>query len=240
MEYHANNGTDNGLRWMDANVPTLGQYTVKTFGWMALGLLVTFGISIAFYTTGMVSILYRIPALPFILAIVELVVVFVLSARIQKMSAHTATVLFFAYALLNGLTFSSLLYVYDAQSAIFVFGITALYFTALAAYGFFTKRDLTSLRPILFFGAVFLGIFWILSLFLHLSQFETIVCLVGLVIFMGYTAYDTQKIKAYYAIAANDGEMAAKGSILCALTLYLDFINMFLYILRLVGRRDDS
>ncbi|MEF9969508.1 MAG: Bax inhibitor-1/YccA family protein [Ruthenibacterium sp.] len=239
MDYQ-NNRTDNGLRWMDANVQTLGQYTAKTFGWMALGLLATFAISVAFYTTGMVSILYTIRTLPFILAIAELVVVFVLSARIQKMSARTATTLFFAYALLNGLTFSSLFYFYDMQVIVYVFGITSLYFAALAAYGHFTKRDLTSLRPILFFGALFLCVFWVLSLFLHLSQFETIICLVGLVIFMGYTAYDTQKIKAYYAIAANDGEMAAKGSIVCALALYLDFVNMFLYILRLVGRKNES
>lgn len=240
MEYNSNQTTDNGLRWMDKSVQTLGQYTAKTFGWMALGLLATFVISIGFYSSGMVSILYSVPALPFVLAIVELIVVFVLSARIQKMSARTATLLFFTYALLNGLTFSSLFIIYDAEVLVFVFGITSLYFAALAAYGYFTKRDLSSLRPILFLGALFLLVFWVLSMFLHLSQFDTVVCLVGLVIFMGYTAYDTQKIKAYYTIAANNSEMAEKGSILCALALYLDFVNIFLYILRLIGRKSDS
>lgn len=217
---------------------TLGAYTAKTFGWMAAGLFVTFAVAYGFAALGgLYAMLSAFPAAPFVLAIAELAVVLVLSARLHALSIGAARGLFFFYAVLNGLTFSALLVYYGVGTAVYAFGLTALYFGVLAAYGYFTKRDLSGLRPLLMAGVIFLLVFWVLSMFLPLSGAERMVCFIGLAIFMGYTAYDTQKIKAFYTSSEGNYELAAKGSILCALQLYLDFINMFLYILRLVGRR---
>ena len=236
----ANNApVDHGLAW-SGTPETLPAYTSKTFGWMFLGLLTTFAIAFGFYFTGAWMVLYSIPALPFILMGAELIVVISLSARLEKLSVGAARGLFFLYALLNGLTFASLFVMYDVTALIFVFGLTALYFGALAAYGYFTKRDLSGLRTILVAGAVFLLLFWVLSIFLPMSGFEKMICFVGLAIFMGFTAYDTQKIKQYFAMYGGNPQLAAKASIFCALQLYLDFINLFLYMLRLLGRRSNN
>lgn len=214
----------------------LSVYTAKTFGWMALGLLVTFAVSLLGIFTGTIVYVYYLPAGPFLLAALELVVVFVLSARVHSLSVGAARGLFFAYAVLNGLTFSSILLMYSWSTLLLVFGITAVYFAALAAYGYFTKRDLGNLRTLLFGGLIFLVVFWLLSMFLPLSGFERVVCLIGVVIFMAYTAYDTQKIRLFYEQLQGDGDMLRKASIISALELYLDFVNLFLYILRLVAR----
>lgn len=212
-------------------------YTAKTFLWMFLGLLLTFGISFAFYATKAVFALFYIPYIPFILLIAELGVVFYLSARIEKMAVGTARAMFFVYAALNGVVFSTYFILYEITSMIFVFAITAIYFGCMAAYGYFTKSDLSRIRPVLIGGLIFLIVFWVLSLFLDFTAFERIVCFIGVAIFIAFTAYDTQKIKAYYAAYSHDSEMAAKASIFSALQLYLDFVNLFVYILRILGRR---
>ena len=217
----------------------LSAYTAKTFGWMALGLVVTFAVAFFIDVTPLVFILYGNGILPFILLIAELVVVGVLSARVHSLSVGGARALFFLYAIINGVTFAGVFFLYDLNMVIFAFGIAALYFGVLAAYGYITKRDLTRLGPLLFAGLIFLAVFWLLSLFLPLSGFERIVCLIGLVIFMGLTAYDTQKIKLYYASFGGESEMGRKFSIISALELYLDFLNIFLYILRLLARHRD-
>ena len=164
----------------------------------------------------------------------------VLSARLHKLSIGAARGLFFAYAVLNGITFSAVFFAYDVQILLTVFALTSLYFGVLAAYGWFTKRDLSGLRPILTAGLIFLLVFWLISMFLPLSGFDRIICFVGLAVFMGLTAYDTQKIKQLHAAFEGDYEMSKKASIFAALQLYLDFINIFLYILRLLGRRSNS
>lgn len=194
---------ENGSQWMEGGLASepLNVYTAKTFGWMFLGLLVTFGTAIAFSAGGG---------------------------------------LFFAYAVLNGITFSAVFFAYDVQILLTVFALTSLYFGVLAAYGWFTKRDLSGLRPILTAGLIFLLVFWLISMFLPLSGFDRIICFVGLAVFMGLTAYDTQKIKQLHAAFEGDYEMSKKASIFAALQLYLDFINIFLYILRLLGRRSSS
>ncbi len=232
---------DNGLYWSDAHsAEPVGVYAAKTFGWMALGLATTFAVALATVVSGLwFVLLVQMPMIPFLLAIAEIATVIFLSARLQHMSLGTARAVFFLYAVLNGLTFSSLFLLYDVASLIFAFGMTALYFGVLAAYGYFTKRDLSNLRSILLTGLIFLAIFWVLSIFLPLSGFDRIVCFIGAAIFMAYTAYDTQKIKAYHQMYSSHPEMAGKASVVCALELYLDFINLFLYILRLVGRRSD-
>lgn len=232
---------DNGLYWNDERfVEPVSAYAAKTFGWMALGLAATFAVAFAAAVSGLwFMVLVQMPMIPFLLAIAELAAVIFLSARIKHMSVGTARAMFFLYAILNGLTFSGFFILYDVTSLILAFGMTALYFGALAAYGYVTKRDLSNLRSILLAGLIFLAVFWVLSIFLPLSGFDRIVCFIGVGIFMAYTAYDTQKIKQYHQMYGSVPELAQKASILCALELYLDFVNMFLYILRLVGRRSN-
>lgn len=217
---------------------TIASYTAKTFGWMFLGLLTTFAASMAIYYTGLVIPLYLAlnGMLPLVLCIVELGVVIYLSARVHKLSVGTARALFFVYALLNAVTFSAIFYLYDVTSLVFVFGMTALYFGVMAIYGYVTKADLSRIRPVLMFGLIALIIMMLLSMFI--DGMNTGMCLLGVVIFVAFTAYDTQKIRQNYTYFSGNAELLQKASIISALELYLDFINLFLYLLRLFGRRD--
>ena len=227
------------ISYAESPFGTLSEFMSKTFGWMFAGLLVTFLVGIGAVTTGLIYPLIT-SGLFILTSIAELVLVFVLSARVQTLQPSTATGIFFAYAVLNGITFSAVFFAYDVQILLTVFALTSLYFGVLAAYGWFTKRDLSGLRPILTAGLIFLLVFWLISMFLPLSGFDRIICFVGLAVFMGLTAYDTQKIKQLHAAFEGDYEMSKKASIFAALQLYLDFINIFLYILRLLGRRSSS
>lgn len=216
---------------------TLGSYTARTFFWMFLGLLVTFGVAWWGAWTGLVwRVVYSVPGIQLALLIAELVVVVVLSARVHAIQVTTARVLFFVYAILTGVTFSVLFIAYDLGSLILVFGMTSLYFGGMALYGYFTKTDLTRLRPILVGGLLVLIVFGLISMFLPLGQLDRIMCLAGVAIFLAFTAYDTQKIRAYYNAYTGNNEMLEKASIISALQLYLDFVNLFLYLLRLLGK----
>jgi FtsH-binding integral membrane protein len=218
---------------------SLSGYACKTFGWMFLGLLTTFFVSLATLMSG--AIYYTASGyVPFILALAELAVVIWLSARIHTLSIGAARGLFFAYAVLNGITFSSLFVLYSLGTLIFVFGMTALYFGVMALYAFFTKADLTRIRPVLIGGLIMLLLLSLLSMFFNLSSFSTGICILGVVIFVGFTAYDTQKIRQNYFYFQSNPAMLEKASIVSALQLYLDFINLFLYLLRLFGNRSRS
>ena len=219
-------------------VETVGRYTARTFLWMFAGLAVTFGVAIAGYITGF-SFLLLFNTFTYIgLAIAQLVVVLVLSARVHSLSVPAARFLFFAYAAITGVTFSVYFVIFDVMSLVIVFGVTALYFGAMAAFGYATKADLSRIRTVLMGGLIFLLVFAFLSMFIPgLAAMDRIYCLIGIAIFLGFTAYDTQKIKAFHAYYGHDPEMAAKASIFSALQLYLDFINLFLYLLRFLGRR---
>ena len=189
---------------------SIASYTAKTYGWMFLGLLTTFVAAAAIYFTG-----FYIPLctamnglLPLVLALVELGVVIYLSARIHKIPVATARLLFFVYALLNAVTFSTILAVYSMQSLILVFAMTSLYFGVMAVYGYVTKADLTRIRPVLTFGLVALIVMMLLSLFI--PGMNTGMCLVGIVIFLGFTAYDTQMIRRNYAYYSGNPELLQK------------------------------
>ena len=216
---------------------SLGRYTAKTFGWMFAGLLVTFGVAMFGYLSGYILYVFMIPYLPMILLLAELGVVIYLSARVEKMSVGMARAMFFVYAALNGIVFSSVFILYQLTSLVFVFAATALFFGVMAVLGYTTNADFSRLRPFLLGGLLFLAAFWILSIFINLAQFEMIACTVGLFLFLVITAYDTRKIRDFYQIYAGKPEMAAKASIFAALELYLDFINLFLYLVRVLGRR---
>ena len=167
------------------------------------------------------------------LMIAELAVVLVLSARINKMSTGMAALLFFGYALLNGLVFSTLFLAFDLGSIAQTFLITAGVFGAMTVYGYFTKTDLSKMGSILIMALIGLIICTIVNIFLASSTMDWIISFAGVAIFIGLTAWDTQKIKMMIAYdgGANTGKIATIG----ALSLYLDFINLFLYLLRLFG-----
>ena len=223
----------------EGQMESLGQYTAKTFLWMFLGLLVTFTVAIGCWMTD--ATLWALIHIPFIHYIVlgcTLIMVLTLSARIERMAVGTAKAMFLGYAALFGFTMSIYLYVYELGSIVFIFFGTAVYFGALAAYGFLTKRDLSGLRPILISGLIFLIIFGLITMFIPaFGMLEQVVCLAGISIFLALTAYDTQKIKAHYHHYSANPDMLAKASIFSALQLYLDFINLFLYLLRFLGKR---
>ncbi len=167
------------------------------------------------------------------LMIAELAVVLVLSARINKMSTGMAALLFFGYALLNGLVFSTLFLAFDLGSIAQTFLITAGVFGAMTVYGYFTKTDLSKMGSILIMALIGLIICTIVNIFLAISTMDWIISFAGVAIFIGLTAWDTQKIKMMIAYdgGANTGKIATIG----ALSLYLDFINLFLYLLRFFG-----
>lgn len=221
----------------DYPAESLGRYTSKTFGWMFAGLLVTFLVAFFGYATQTIVYVFAVPYAYLVLAGVELAVVIYLSARITKMSVTTAKLLFFLYSILNGVVFSAYFLIYGMLSLILVFGATALFFGIMAVLGFVTNADFSRIRPFMTAGLIFLIAFWILSMFINLGQFETIACTIGIFVFLVFTAYDTQKVKDFHAYYSGNPEMAAKASIFSALQLYLDFINLFLYLLRFVGRK---
>lgn len=220
---------------------TLGQYTAKTFLWMVLGLLVTFGVAVGGWVTGMAGhIIIMYPIVPLAALIATLVISVVMVRRLEKMAVGTAIALFVTFSALFGFTMSIYFYRYSLEILAFSFLLTAVYFGALAAYGYLTKRDLSGIRPILFSGLIFLIVFGLLSMFIPaLDMFDRVVCLIGIAIFLGYTAYDTQKIKAYYQYYSGYPDLLAKASIFSALQLYLDFVNLFLYLLRYMGKKNN-
>ncbi len=217
---------------------TLNQYVARTYGWMFVGLMITFVLAAALAYTGAVISLFSIPYLPMILLIAEVAVVLILSAGIQKRSVGVTRALFALYSLINGMVFSVYFVLYDVANLISIFGLTALFFGAFALYGRFAKTDLSRLRPLLIGGLIFLVIAGLLTLFINFTALERIVCMVGIVVFLCFTAYDNQKIRANYEYFYGDQVMLQKASIYSALQLYLDFINLFLYLLRFLGRNN--
>lgn len=217
---------------------SLGRYTAKTFLWMFLGLLVTFGVAMLSYGMRLYYYIGQIPYSFVLLFVVEMAVVILLSGRIHKMSIGAARGLFLFYSAINGIVFSYYFVAFQVGSLVLVFGVTAFYFGGMALFGYCTKVDLSRLRNILFAGLIFLIIFGVLSMFIPaFGMFERVACLIGIVIFLAYTAYDTQKIKAFYQAYQGDEVMLKKASIFSALELYLDFINLFVYLLRILGKR---
>ena len=219
---------------------TLNQYVARTFGWMFVGLMITFLLAAVLAMTGAVIYLFVNPYIPMVLLIAALVVVLVLSAGILKRPVGVTRVLFAVYSILNGLVFSAYFVIYDVANLVVIFGLTALFFGAFSLYGRFTKTDLSKLRPLLIGGLIFLLIAGLLTMFLNLSSMERIICMVGIVVFLCFTAYDAQKIKANYEYFYGDAVLLQKASIYSALQLYLDFINLFLYLLRFLGRGRNS
>ena len=219
---------------------TLNQYMARTFGWMFVGLTVTFLLAAALAMTGLVAVFFANPYIPVILLVAEVIVVLVMSAGILKRSVGVTRMLFTVYSILNGIVFSVYFVAYDVANLIFIFGLTALFFGGFALYGRVTKTDLSKLGPLLVGGLIFLIVAGLLSMFINLSAMERVITMVGIVVFLCFTAYDVQKIKANYEYFYGNAEILQKASIFSALQLYLDFINLFLYLLRFFGRNSRS
>ena len=217
---------------------TLNEYIARTFGWMFAGLMVTFAVAAALSLSGYVYYVFAIPyALP-VVTVAELAVVIFFSTGILKRSVAVTRTLFFAYAVLNGIVFSAYFIIFELYSLFAIFGLTALFFGAFALYGRFTRTDLSRLRPLLLGGLIFLVVAGVLTMFISFSALERAVCMVGIVVFLCFTAYDVQKIKANYEYFCGNEEILQKASIFSALQLYLDFINLFLYLLQFLGRNN--
>lgn len=211
----------------------------KVYVWMTLALIIT-GIT-AYGVATSESLKLMILNSKFIffgLIIAELALVWGVSAAINKISITTATFLFTFYSILNGITLSLIFAVYSEASIVSVFFITAATFGVMAAYGYFTKSDLSSWGKLLYMALFGLIIATLVNVFLIRSTgFNLIISYIGVLLFVGLTAYDTQKIKRILAIQPDMGEGSQKVALLGALTLYLDFINLFLYLLRILGNR---
>ena len=212
----------------------------KVYVWMTLALVLTgitaFGVA---SSPSLMMTIYQTPAIMWGLIIAELAIVIAISAAINRLSLTTATLLFVLYSVLNGATFSLIFAVYTMSSIANVFFITAGTFGVMAAYGYFTKRDLSSWGRLLLMALIGLIIATLVNVFLIKSSgFDLILSYAGVLIFVGLTAYDTQKIKQMLAMQTDMGEGAQKVALLGALSLYLDFINLFLYLLRIFGRRE--
>ena len=208
-------------------------YMTSTYRWMASGLLITFAMA---YITATTSLIYLVDSLYLVLTIAELALVFVLSSRVQNMSVDAARATFFGYALLNGMVLSYYFIAFSVGTLVMAFLATAVYFGLMAVYGTTTHKDLTGWGPRLMMGLVALIVTSLIGMLFGFGFGSSVLyCGIGLVLFMLLTAYDTQKLQQMYAYYAGDPELAEKASIYGALTLYLDFINIFLYVVRLLG-----
>ena len=211
----------------------------KTYLWMSMALVITGLTAYVVATNAAISnFLFMHSQLIWVLFLAEIGLVIGLSAAIRKISLSTATLMFVAYAALNGVTFSSLFYVYTMGSLASTFFITAGTFGAMSLVGFFTKADLSSMGKILLMALIGLIIASVVNIFVASSGLEVLMTYLGVLIFVGLTAYDTQKIKQMFLMAPDASEATQKYAVLGALTLYLDFINLFLYLLRIFGRRE--
>jgi FtsH-binding integral membrane protein len=211
-------------------------FLAKVFNWMAVGLGLTGIVAYFAAATGLATVIINSP-LFIVIAIGTIGMVFFLSARIEKIQASTASALFIAYSVLNGLFFSTIFLRYTGASIAGTFMITAGMFGAMAIYGLVTKRDLSGWGSFLFMGLIGLIIASIVNIFLKSPGMYWVTSMIGVLIFTGLTAYDIQKIKKMgeAGIMAQGQEAIVKGSIMGALALYLDFINLFLMLLRFFG-----
>lgn len=213
----------------------------KVYVWMTLALLITgvtaYGVAAS---PSLVSTIYSSKAVVIGLFVAEIALVMWITARLDKLSLQTATLLFILYSVLNGVVLSSVFLAFQLGTIAKVFFITAGTFGATAAYGYFTHRDLTRLGSLLMMLLIGIIIATVVNVFLIKStMFDLVISYIGVAVFVGLTAWDTQSIKRMLAMQTDMGEGAQKIALIGALSLYLDFINLFLYILRIFARSDN-
>ena len=221
---------------MSAAFPVLMR---KVYVWMTLALVITGVTAYGVATSpGLMMAIATNKLLFWGLIIAEFGLVVAISAAINKLSLTTATLLFVLYSVINGATLSFIFAIYTMSSIASVFFITAGTFAVMAVIGYTTKKDLTSMGKILFMALIGIIIATIVNIFLKSTGLQMIVSYLGVLIFVGLTAYDSQKIKQMLLMAPDAGEGAQKIALLGALSLYLDFVNLFIYLLRIFGKRE--
>jgi hypothetical protein len=212
----------------------------KVYTWMAFAMIITgvtaYGVA---NSPSLLGMIYTNPVVLWGLIIVEFALVFGITGMINRLSLTTATLMFVAYSVINGAMLSSIFLVYTMNSIGQVFFITSATFGVMAFIGYTTKTDLTSMGKILFMALIGMIIATVVNIFVGSTGLQTVTSYLGVLIFVGLTAYDSQKIKhmLYEQEVADEG--AQKLALIGALTLYLDFINLFLYLLRIMGSRRD-
>jgi FtsH-binding integral membrane protein len=212
----------------------LRAYMIRVYNYMAIGVALTGVVAMLTYQMASPALLQSPLMWVFVLA--PLALVFFLSFRIQTLSAETARLLFFIYAASLGLSLSTIFYVYTDASIARVFFISAATFGALSLWGYTTQRDLSGMGTFLFMGLIGIIIASLVNIFLQSSGLDWMISIIGVGVFAGLTAYDTQRIKEMYD-PMDDGTVAGRKAVMGALSLYLDFINLFMMLLRLVGDR---
>lgn len=212
----------------------------KVFVWMTLALAIT-GLTAYGVATSptILSLIFSSKVTFFGLIIAEFALVFAISGAINRLSLSTATLLFILYSVINGATLSTIFFAFSVATIGKVFFITAGTFGAMALVGYTTKTDLTSMGKLLFMALLGIIIASVVNMFVGSSGLDLILSYVGVLVFVGLTAYDTQKIKQMCQTAPDAGESAQKLALIGALSLYLDFINLFLYLLRIFGNNRD-
>jgi hypothetical protein len=212
----------------------LRAYMIRVYNYMALGLALTGVVAFLTYSTpSLFQAIFGTP-LAWVVMLAPLGFVLALSFGVRRLSASTAQVLFWAFAAVMGLSLSTIFFAFAAADITRVFFITAASFGALSLWGYTTQRDLTAFGSFLFIGLIGVIIALFVNLFLRSSGLDFALSVIGVLVFAGLTAYDTQRIKNMY-MENLDSEVATKTAVMGALSLYLDFINMFLMLLRLMG-----
>ena len=224
-------------RYRDADV--LAAFMRGVYGWMCGGLVMTAATAwLVASSPALTALIFGNRAVFWILALVQLGIVVTLSARVQSIAARTAALLFVAYSALTGVTIASILLVFTGESVAATFIVTAGMFGALAAYGTVTRRELSELGQFLFMGLIGLVIASIVGIFWHSNALQFVISFIGVIVFAGLTVYDAQRLKEL-AFATSAGPTGG-ATIVGALALYLDFINLFLFLLRFFGNRRDE
>lgn len=240
MNYNNNVNSYSGANGQVSSKETAA-FMSKVYNWMLVGLLITAAVSMLMFSSGAVISVVQGPLMIF-LFLGQLGLVFFLSARIQKLQASTATFLYLLYSALSGVTLAPIFLAYTSSSIQGVFFVTAFAFAGLSAVGYITKKDLGPVGTFCHMGLWGLIGFGLISMFFPSLMgpiASPVYSIVGVIVFAGLTAYDTQKIKGMSTMYGNGTTGQHKLAVLGALTLYLDFINLFIYLLRLLGGRRD-
>lgn len=246
MDMWKNNQVAQSQAQSDVYDAGLRSFMLGVYNYMAGGLALTGVVALlAVQSEAIMSLFYEVQdgalvgmkPLGYVVAFAPLAMVLFLGFKMKSMSLQTAQLAFWGFAALMGLSMSNIFLVYTGTSIARVFFITAITFGSMSLYGYTTKRDLTGMGSFLFMGLIGVIIASVVNMFLQSSMLHFIVSIVGVLVFVGLTAYDTQRIKATYYAVAGMGEAAGKAAIMGALSLYLDFINLFIMLLQFFGDR---
>jgi uncharacterized protein len=230
---------DNGISSQRERVAVIQTgFLARVYNWMGLGLATTAVVSLMTASSpAVLNFIFGNQFVFFGLIIAELGLVMALSAAIGRLQATTATMMFFVYSALNGLTLSAIFLAYTSASIASTFFVTAGTFGTMSLYGYTTKRDLTSWGSFLFMGLIGVILASLVNIFLKSEAIYWVITYAGVIVFVGLTAYDTQQIKAMALQGFGDEETERKSAVIGALRLYLDFVNLFLMLLNIFGRR---